>query len=112
MVVSAAVAHRIPAGWYRDRDDRSLRRWWDGVAWTDYYSPYTRPILVSAEATLASAEATLTADAPAAAEPAEPDAERHPLTWWRTGRRYLPLFIVAMLIVVNVVLTIVLASKG
>ncbi|MDQ1606340.1 MAG: hypothetical protein QOJ18_707, partial [Microbacteriaceae bacterium] len=34
MVVSAAVAHRIPAGWYRDRDDRSLRRWWDGVAWT------------------------------------------------------------------------------
>ncbi|MCU1580616.1 MAG: hypothetical protein QOD27_1204 [Microbacteriaceae bacterium] len=111
MVVSAAVAHRIPAGWYRDRDDRSLRRWWDGVAWTDYYSPYTRPILVSAEAAMASAEATVTAGAPAAAEPAESDAER-PLTWWRTGRRYLPLIIVATLIVANVVLTIVLASEG
>jgi hypothetical protein len=110
MVVSAAVAHRIPAGWYRDRDDRSLRRWWDGVTWTDYYSPYTRPIPVSAEATVASECAI--GVAPVVAPSAEPVAERHPLTVWRTVRRYLPLSIAATLIVVNVVLTIILATAG
>ncbi len=38
MAVTADIAHRIPAGWYPDRDDRSRRRWWNGVEWTDYYS--------------------------------------------------------------------------
>ena len=39
MAVSAAVASRIPAGWYGDLDDPERRRWWDGVEWTDYYAP-------------------------------------------------------------------------
>jgi hypothetical protein len=125
MVVSAAVAHRIPAGWYRDRDDRSLRRWWDGAAWTDYYSPYTLPILVSREAILASAEleaanaaAAGAAEAVAATatatfklgKPGKPGAARHPSTVRLIVRRYLPFSIVATLIVVNLVLTIILAS--
>jgi hypothetical protein len=121
MVVSAAVAHRIPAGWYRDRDDRSLRRWWDGVAWTDYYSPYTLPIPVSREAILASGEleaasavtAAATATATAPVEPrerVEAGAARHPSTVRRVVRRYLPVSIVATLAVVNIVLTIILAS--
>jgi hypothetical protein len=38
VAVTADIAHRIPAGWYPDRDDRSRRRWWNGVEWTDYYS--------------------------------------------------------------------------
>ncbi len=38
MAITADIAHRIPAGWYPDRDDRSRRRWWDGTEWTDYYS--------------------------------------------------------------------------
>ena len=38
MAVTADIAHRIPAGWYPDRNDRSRRRWWDGTQWTDYYS--------------------------------------------------------------------------
>ena len=38
MAVTADIAHRIPAGWYPDREDRSRRRWWNGVEWTDYYS--------------------------------------------------------------------------
>jgi Protein of unknown function (DUF2510) len=127
MVVSAAVAHRIPAGWYRDRDDRSLRRWWDGAAWTDYYSPYTLPILVSREAILASAEleaanaaAASAAEAVAATatatatfklgKPGKLGAARHPSTVRLIVWRYLPFSIVATLIVVNVVLTIILAS--
>ena len=43
MVVSTHVAHRIPAGWYPDRDDRSRRRWWDGEGWTDHFAPVTEP---------------------------------------------------------------------
>jgi hypothetical protein len=43
MVVSTQVAHRIPAGWYPDRDDRSRRRWWDGEEWTDHYSAAPEP---------------------------------------------------------------------
>jgi Protein of unknown function (DUF2510) len=38
VAVTADIAHRIPAGWYPDRDDRSRRRWWNGVEWTEYYS--------------------------------------------------------------------------
>lgn len=38
MAVTADIAHRIPAGWYPDRDDRSRRRWWNGAEWTEYYS--------------------------------------------------------------------------
>lgn len=41
MVAITAVAHRIPAGWYRDKDDASRRRWWDGSEWTDHYAPVT-----------------------------------------------------------------------
>jgi hypothetical protein len=106
MVVSAAVAHRIPAGWYRDRDDRTLRRWWDGVAWTDYYSPYTLPIRVVAEPTAAQPEtaASLAAVTPAGA--------RHPRTTRSIVRRYLPLAIVAALVIANVVLTLILANGG
>lgn len=43
--VSITVAHRIPAGWYPDREDPSRRRWWDGASWTDFY---TAPIVVPA----------------------------------------------------------------
>ena len=38
MAINDSIAHRIPAGWYPDRFDRSRRRWWDGTEWTDYYS--------------------------------------------------------------------------
>jgi hypothetical protein len=38
VAVTADIAHRIPAGWYPDREDRSRRRWWNGHEWTDYYS--------------------------------------------------------------------------
>jgi hypothetical protein len=38
VAATADIAHRIPAGWYPDRADRSRRRWWDGTQWTDYYS--------------------------------------------------------------------------
>ena len=38
MAVTADIAHRIPAGWYPDRENRSRRRWWNGEEWTEYYS--------------------------------------------------------------------------
>ena len=38
MAVIADIAHRIPAGWYPDRDNRTRRRLWNGVEWTEYYS--------------------------------------------------------------------------
>jgi hypothetical protein len=38
VAVTADIAHRIPAGWYPDRDNRSRRRWWNGVEWTEYFS--------------------------------------------------------------------------
>jgi Protein of unknown function (DUF2510) len=46
VAITADVAHRIPAGWYPDRDDRSRRRWWNGVEWTEYFSanPDSPPI--------------------------------------------------------------------
>jgi hypothetical protein len=123
MVVSAAVAHRIPAGWYRDRDDRSLRRWWDGVAWTDYYSPFTLPIRLSDDPILAPAEllravAEVAVVESATAESAVIEA-RHPRNTRNTRstrstrstvRRYLPLSVAATLAIANLVLTIILAS--
>lgn len=47
MVASTAVAHRIPAGWYRDKDEPSRRRWWDGIEWTDHYAPVTNPLTLT-----------------------------------------------------------------
>jgi hypothetical protein len=38
MAVTADVTRRIPAGWYPDRSDRSRRQWFDGKAWTEYFS--------------------------------------------------------------------------
>jgi hypothetical protein len=38
MTVTADVTRRIPAGWYPDRNDRSRRQWFDGSAWTSYFS--------------------------------------------------------------------------
>lgn len=43
-VVSAAIRHRIPAGWYRDRENPTRRRWWDGTDWTDHYTPLSVPV--------------------------------------------------------------------
>jgi hypothetical protein len=43
MAVTVDIAHHIPAGWYPDRADRTRRRWWDGTAWTDYYSAMPTP---------------------------------------------------------------------
>jgi hypothetical protein len=37
-MTATAVARRIPAGWYPDRNDRSRRQWFDGADWTDYFS--------------------------------------------------------------------------
>jgi hypothetical protein len=113
MVVSAAVAHRIPAGWYRDRDDRTLRRWWDGVAWTDYYSPYTLPITVAAEAILTPAESESTGEvAPDLPASVEPVTARMPRSAKSTLRRALPLSIAVSLAIANLVLAIILANGG
>lgn len=46
MVASTTVAHRIPAGWYRDKDEPSRRRWWDGSEWTDHYAPVTDEVTI------------------------------------------------------------------
>jgi hypothetical protein len=47
MAITADIAHRIPAGWYPCREDRSRRRWWDGTEWTEYFSDApTRPIAI------------------------------------------------------------------
>jgi hypothetical protein len=48
MVAGTAVAHRIPAGWYRDKLDPERRRWWDGIEWTDHYAPITDPLTLEA----------------------------------------------------------------
>ena len=49
MAVTADIAHRIPAGWYPDRDDRSRRRWWNGVEWTEYCSANPDTLATSPE---------------------------------------------------------------
>lgn len=36
--VNDIVSHRIPAGWYSDRDMPTRRRWWNGTDWTDFYT--------------------------------------------------------------------------
>jgi hypothetical protein len=33
-----AVTHRIPAGWYPDRENPARRRWWSGTEWTEHYA--------------------------------------------------------------------------
>jgi hypothetical protein len=48
MVAGTAVAHRIPAGWYRDKLDPERRRWWDGIEWTDHYAPIPDPLTLEA----------------------------------------------------------------
>lgn len=58
MVVSTAVAHRIPAGWYPDRDDPARRRWWDGSVWTEHYAPVTGPLTTASSAALRASDAT------------------------------------------------------
>lgn len=32
----------LPAGWYRDPDDATTQRYWDGHAWTDRVPPADR----------------------------------------------------------------------
>jgi hypothetical protein len=32
------VTHRIPAGWYPDRENPARRRWWSGTEWTEHYA--------------------------------------------------------------------------
>jgi hypothetical protein len=36
--VNEIVSHRIPAGWYPDRERPTRRRWWNGTDWTDFYT--------------------------------------------------------------------------
>ena len=45
--VSAAVRHRIPAGWYPDRENPARRRWWDGTTWTAHYTPLTGELAIA-----------------------------------------------------------------
>lgn len=74
MAISYAIAHRIPAGWYPDRFDRTRRRWWDGTEWTDYYSAVPAPQLwlVEDELTTGPSDlgALITAPSRATASPA------------------------------------------
>jgi len=45
MSISTEISRKIPAGWYPCREDRSRRRWWNGVEWTEYYAPFQKPSL-------------------------------------------------------------------
>lgn len=38
----------VPAGWYEDRDDSSLVRWWNGLDWTPHTAP--KPDRVASDA--------------------------------------------------------------
>ena len=38
-VVPPAAPQLPPAGWYPDRDDTSLVRWFDGTQWTEFTQP-------------------------------------------------------------------------
>lgn len=63
--MSTTTATRVPAGWYPDPVETAstrmatLRRWWDGTAWTHHTAPLQTPVSpsVSAEA-LAAATAS------------------------------------------------------
>lgn len=78
--VNDIVSHRIPAGWYSDRDMPTRRRWWNGTDWTDFY---TASIATPEPVTEADAEAepVTTSEPIAILEPvATPTAEtRRPI---------------------------------
>jgi hypothetical protein len=59
MSISTEISRKIPAGWYPCREDRSLRRWWNGVEWTEYYAPLQKPSLRLVETNVVSAVASL-----------------------------------------------------
>jgi hypothetical protein len=91
--VSAAVRHRIPAGWYPDRENPARRRWWDGTTWTEHYTPLT------AEVTVPRAPRHLAA----VTEPVEVSAQRAPVP-------VLVIVLLAALGAANAVLLTMLAS--
>jgi hypothetical protein len=97
MVISNAIAHRIPAGWYPDRFDRSRRRWWDGTEWTDYYSaaPVSHLRLVHSESAHSEIEATTTT---------------HTLVGALRFSDRVPAFILLGLVVANVVVVLILTK--
>jgi hypothetical protein len=37
----------VPPGWYPDRQDAALLRWWDGAQWTGHIQPRTGPVPVA-----------------------------------------------------------------
>lgn len=131
MAISNAIAHRIPAGWYPDRFDRTRRRWWDGTEWTGYYSAVPAPQLwlVENEATLESsdlaglvtppstAEQAISAAAPAGPKSGPTSVERivvetvttHTLVGALRFSDRVPAFVLLGLVVANIVVLAVLA---
>ena len=95
MAISNAIAHRIPAGWYPDRFDRSRRRWWDGTEWTDYYSaaPTSHLRLVDNETDSSSTDETTTT---------------HTLTGALRFSDRMPAFILLGLVVANIIVVLIL----
>ncbi len=59
MSISTEISRKIPAGWYPCREDRSRRRWWNGVEWTEYYAPLQKPSLRLVDNTVAPTVAPL-----------------------------------------------------
>ena len=72
--VSTIVAHRIPAGWYPDRENPVRRRWWDGTNWTEHYTCPTGAVTVTPRHAATSADRAAASAANAAA--ARPGAPR------------------------------------
>ncbi|MCU1551057.1 MAG: hypothetical protein JWR36_1617 [Glaciihabitans sp.] len=95
MAISNAIVHRIPAGWYPDRFDRSRRRWWDGTEWTDYYSavPASRLRLVENETDAIDIDETTTP---------------HTLSGALHFSDRLPAFILLGLVVANIIVVVIL----